>query len=66
MRTGGKGTGGKGTGAGPRRGGRPPAAGAPRGPGAKAKRPSHDARRSAQASARARPEREEAEVNTTP
>lgn len=66
MRSGGKGTGGKGTGAGPRRGGRPPAAGAPRGPGAKAKRPSHDARRSAQASARARPEREEAEVNTTP
>ncbi len=64
--TGGKGAGGKGTGAGPRRGGRPPAAGAPRGPGAKAKRPSHDARRSAQASARARPEREEAEVNTTP
>ncbi len=75
MRTGGKAGGGKtgggktggdkGAGAGPRRGGRPPAAGAPRGPGAKAKRPSHDARRSAQASARARPEREEAEVNTT-
>jgi 23S rRNA pseudouridine955/2504/2580 synthase len=63
---GGKAGGGKGAGAGPRRGGRPPASGALRGPGAKAKRPSHDARRSAQASARSKPEREEAEVNTTP
>ena len=59
-------SGGKGAGTGPGRGGRPPATGAPRGPGGKAKRPSHDARRSAQASARARPVREEAEVDTTP
>jgi 23S rRNA pseudouridine955/2504/2580 synthase len=53
MRAGGKGTGG------PKRGGRPPASGAPKG-----KRPSHDARRSARASAKPRPEREEAVVRT--
>lgn len=51
MRTGGNGTGGgKGAG-GPKRGGRPPSPGG----GAK-KRPSHDARRRAQASAKARPD----------
>ena len=36
------------------------------GPAAKGKRPSHDARRSARASARPRPEREEVEVRTEP
>lgn len=71
MKSGGKGTGGrgmgsKGAGAGSGRGGRAPSSGAPRGPGAKTRRLSHDARRSAQAAARARPGREEAEVDTTP
>jgi len=70
MRTGNKGPGGTksgGTksggpkGSGPKRGGRPPASGAPKG-----KRPSHDARRSARASARPRPEREESVVRTEP
>ncbi|RDJ27549.1 RluA family pseudouridine synthase [Bosea caraganae] len=49
MRQGGKGTGGKGA-SGPKRDGRPPATG-----GAK-RRPSHDARRRAQASAKAKPD----------
>lgn len=57
MRTGGNGTGGgKGAG-GPKRSGRPPAPGS----GAK-KRPSHDARRRAQASAKARPDLTEGAV----
>ncbi|KQU51338.1 pseudouridine synthase [Bosea sp. Leaf344] len=61
---GGKGPGGKGPGGktlgGISRGGRPPA-GAPKG-----KRPSHDARRSAQAAARSRPALGEAEIRTEP
>ncbi|AOO82921.1 RluA family pseudouridine synthase [Bosea vaviloviae] len=65
MRTGNKGPGGP-KGSGPKRGGRPPASGAPRDPAAKGKRPSHDARRSARASARPRPEREEGVVRTEP
>ncbi|SFJ81420.1 23S rRNA pseudouridine955/2504/2580 synthase [Bosea sp. OK403] len=69
MRTGNKGPGGSKSGgpkgSGPKRGGRPPASGAPRGP-AKGKRPSHDARRSARASARPRPEPEEGVVRTEP
>jgi 23S rRNA pseudouridine955/2504/2580 synthase len=62
MRQGGKGTGGKGAGGkgGVRRGPRPASAG-PVG-----KRPSHDARRSARAAARPRPERDEAAVSTEP
>lgn len=60
MRTGGKGTGGPPRGNGPKRGGRPPASGAPKG-----RRPSHDARRSARATARPRPA-EEGVVRTEP
>lgn len=55
MRTGGNGSGGKGAG-GAKRGGRPPA------PGGVKKRPSHDARRRAQASAKARPDLAEGAV----
>lgn len=70
MRTGNRGPGGPKSGgpkgSGPKRGGRPPASGAPRGPAAKGKRPSHDARRSARASARPRPERDEDVVRTEP
>jgi len=60
MRTGGKGTGGPPRGNSAKRGGRPPASGAPKG-----KRPSHDARRSARAAARPRPAEEEV-VRTEP
>lgn len=60
MRSGGKGTGVPPRGNGPKRSGRPPASGAPKG-----KRPSHDARRSARAAARPRPAEDEV-VRTEP